>query len=466
MNEADRGTGALSRLLTRIGNPLAWSDADKCLLVALAVLPFTAWHAAILHYVRAYPETAPYYSLEFVERTARLHSLVWFGGWCLIAVAALVLRRRRADAPLLVSATVQLYCIGASLLSYALGTFTTLYMSAVGLAGFVVGLILFERRRVMHGVMSFMAVIFATVVAEQLGIIPYAPILRASPVVNDHLHSSWLTGMGLLGLTITVFGLALIDFIVRQWRDREARLAATSEQLARSNEFISRFIAAQVADEVRAGNFSSVERHDRRRLTIFFSDIRGFSATADRIEPEDLSEVLNDYFDEMVLIAEKYGATIDKFIGDGIMIFFGAPTGPHEPDHAVRAVRMAIEMQWSMQELRERWRRRGVEDPFEIRIGINTGVANVGAFGARGRMDYTAIGRQVNLAARLQVACDPSRILISHATWVLVKESIHCLAKGEIEVKGFHHPVRVYEVAEVFEPEAVSRPTERGARSA
>jgi class 3 adenylate cyclase len=463
MRDAERRRGPLSWLTEKVGNPLAWSDADKCLLIAAALLPFTAWHAAILYYVRTHPESAPYYNLEFVERTAGLHSIIWFGGWCLIAAAALVLRRRKADAPLLVSATVQLYCIGASLLAYAIGTLTSSYVSAVGLAGFVVGLILFERRRVLHGVAVFLVVIGVTSVAELLGIIPYAPLLRGSPVADGHLHVSWTLGMGLLCLAITIFGLALIYFIIVQWRDHEARLAATSEQLARSNEFISRFIAAQVADEVRAGNFSSVERHDRRRLTIFFSDIRGFSATADRIEPEDLSEVLNDYFDEMVLIAEKYGATIDKFIGDGIMIFFGAPTGPHEPDHAVRAVRMAMEMQWSMQELRERWRRRGVEDPFEIRIGINTGVANVGAFGARGRMDYTAIGRQVNLAARLQVACDPSRILISHATWVLVREAIQCEPKGEIEVKGFHHPVRVYEVTEVLQPEAMPRPAARSA---
>src|SRR5439155_17171780 len=126
----------------------------------------------------------------------------------------------------------------------------------------------------------------------------------------------------------------------------------------------------------------------------------------------------------MVLIAEQYGATVDKFIGDGLMIFFGAPLDPHEPNHAVRAVRMAMAMQHRIPALRERWRRRGFEEPLEIRIGINTGIASVGAFGARGRMDYTAIGRQVNLAARLQVACDPERILISHSTWVLVKDEI------------------------------------------
>src|SRR5262245_39272282 len=137
-------------------------------------------------------------------------------------------------------------------------------------------------------------------------------------------------------------------------------------------------------------------------------------------------------------------------MGDAIMTFFGAPVATHELDHALRAVRMAQEMQHRVGELQERWRRAGLTRPFEVRIGINTGVASVGTFGAKGRMDYTAIGRQVNLAARLQVACAPGHILLSQPTWLFVHDAICCVAKGKIEVKGAHHPVEVYEVAETF----------------
>jgi class 3 adenylate cyclase len=342
-----------------------------------------------------------------------------------------------------------------------MGTFTAPYVPALGLLGFAVGMIFFDRGQVLHGVASFMGVMAVGTVADQLGVVPYAPLLREAPFAGGRLHPSWLAGMGVFGFTITLFGLALIYFIVLQWRDREEKLAAASEQLGRVNDLVSRFIAAQVAEEIRSGNFSSVERHDRRRLTIMFSDIRGFSDTADRIEPEELSELLGEYFDEMMGIAESYEATVDKFIGDGMMIFFGAPLGPHEPDHAVRAVRMAMAMQARMEELRARWRARGIEEPFEIRIGINTGVANVGTFGARGRMDYTAIGRQVNLAARLQVASAPGRILLSHTTWALVKDAVRCTPKGEIELKGFHAPVRVYEVVETASPDAIGETTVR-----
>jgi class 3 adenylate cyclase len=261
------------------------------------------------------------------------------------------------------------------------------------------------------------------------------------------MSTLWLASYGLMPQTILLAGFFLIGFVVDRWRAREADLATTSEQLTRANELISRYVATQVAQEIHAGNYGAVARHDRRKLTLFFSDIKGFTEIADTIEPEELSRILNEYLSEMTAIAERYQATIDKFVGDAIMIFFGAPTATHDRDHASRAVRMAMEMQARLGELRAKWMDEGIEEPFQVRIGINTGVASVGNFGSTGRVDYTAIGRQVNLAARLQINCDPGKILLSHSTWVLVRDEIPCTTKGEIQVKGIHQPVKVYEVA-------------------
>jgi adenylate cyclase len=258
---------------------------------------------------------------------------------------------------------------------------------------------------------------------------------------------------------IVIAGIVLIYYIVVTWKDREAKLAALSDELVRANEVISRYVAAQVAQQIRAGNVDAVRRHDRRKLTLVFSDIKGFSEIADQVEPEELSEVLNEYLAEMSAIADAYGATLDKFMGDAVMTFFGAPIATHDTDHALRAVRMAQEMQQRVAELQVKWRRAGVEHPFEVRIGINTGVASVGTFGAHARMDYTAIGRQVNIAARLQVVCEPGRILLSQPTWLLVQDAIRCVPKGEIDIKGVRHLVTVYEVDEPF----ASPRTEMGA---
>ena len=164
------------------------------------------------------------------------------------------------------------------------------------------------------------------------------------------------------------------------------------------------------------------------------------------MEPEDLASLLNEYLSEMSKIADAFGATVNQFVGDGIMIFFGAPEATSDQDHAMRAVRMSLAMQQRMSELGEKWFSEGIQTPFRIRIGLNTGVANVGDFGSEGRTIYSAIGNQTNLTARIQDHCEPGKVLISHTTWALVKDQIACQERGEIEVKGLHYRVRVYEV--------------------
>jgi len=118
---------------------------------------------------------------------------------------------------------------------------------------------------------------------------------------------------------------------------------------------------------------------------------------------------------------------------------------------------MALAMQRRVRELQARWFAAGIEEPFQIRIGINTGMASVGDFGSAGRIAYSAIGTQTNLASRIQAACTPGRILISHSTWALVHDVFPCVERGSIEVKGLHYPVRVYEVTDDSEPDGIER---------
>jgi class 3 adenylate cyclase len=224
-------------------------------------------------------------------------------------------------------------------------------------------------------------------------------------------------------------------------------LLDVTQRLRRATALIRRYLPVQLAERILAGEHAEAGQPERRRLTLFFSDVVGFTAAADQMEPEDLAALLNDYLSEMTRVAEGYGATINQFVGDGLMIFFGAPEATNDQDHALRAVRMAASMQRRMSTLGERWFRAGIQTPFRIRIGINTGTASVGDFGSTGRITYSAIGNQTNLTARIQTACEPGGILISHTTWALVKDQIPCKERGEIRVEGLHYPVRVYEVA-------------------
>jgi len=161
--------------------------------------------------------------------------------------------------------------------------------------------------------------------------------------------------------------------------------------------------------------------------------------------------LLNHYLTEMSQIALEYGATIDKYVGDAIVIFFGDPETRGVKEDALACVKMAIAMRKRMLELGSDWRDSGIEKPLQIRIGINTGYCTVGNFGSDDRMDYTIIGGGVNLASRLESAATPGEILISYETYAHVKDQIKCEETGEINVKGIAYPVATYQVVDTYD---------------
>jgi len=185
---------------------------------------------------------------------------------------------------------------------------------------------------------------------------------------------------------------------------------------------------------------------ERKCITVFFSDIKGFSSLSEELEAETLTDLLNGYFTEMSTIVAKYNGTIDKFIGDGLLILFGDSQSVGMKDDCIRCVSMAIEMRHKMKELWSKWYNQGVKKPLEIRMGIHTGFCTVGTFGTSHYMDYTVLGTNVNLAARLESSSKAGEILISHETWSLVKDVIMCHEKDDIMVKGFSQPIKVYQV--------------------
>ena len=211
---------------------------------------------------------------------------------------------------------------------------------------------------------------------------------------------------------------------------------------------LSKYLSPQVYESIFSGKKNAIIEASRKKLTVFFSDIKGFTEITDRLEPEVLSSLLNNYLNEMSKIALKYGGTIDKFVGDAILIFFGDPETKGEKEDAIACVSMAIEMRKRMQYLRAQWENQGISNPLEIRIGINTGYCNVGNFGSEDRLDYTIIGGEVNLASRLESNAKTGEILVSHETFAFIKEDITCEKKEEINVKGIAHKIQTYQVIE------------------
>jgi adenylate cyclase len=181
----------------------------------------------------------------------------------------------------------------------------------------------------------------------------------------------------------------------------------------------------------------------KKELTIMFSDIVDFTKYASGVSADHVQKRLNAYFESMTEIVFNYHGTVDKFIGDGLMVFFGDPE-PH-PDHALQCVRAAIDMQKKVREMKAGWENQG-DPPVEIRIGINTGMVVVGNMGSARRMSYTVLGSAVNLAQRLESSAPVNGILISQRTHDLVKDHIQTGPPREIKVKGFDSSIRVYDV--------------------
>ena len=226
---------------------------------------------------------------------------------------------------------------------------------------------------------------------------------------------------------------------ITELKRRESELEMLSGRLAK-------YLSPQVYQSIFQGRQEVKVESSRKKLTVFFSDIENFTEITESLESEELTEILNHYLTEMSRIALEYGATIDKFVGDATMMFFGDPETRGAREDAVACIYMAIAMQRRLTQLHGEWLDRGLERPFRTRMGINTGYCTVGNFGSDDRMDYTIIGNEVNLAARIQDRAEPGGILLAHETWALAKDVIACEEGETIKLKGFAKPQRTYRV--------------------
>ena len=213
---------------------------------------------------------------------------------------------------------------------------------------------------------------------------------------------------------------------------------------------LSKYFSPQVYKSIFTGKLDVNINTNRKNLTVFFSDIKGFTTITEILEPEKLTEVITFYLTEMTNIAHEYGGTVDKYIGDAIMIFFGDPNTNGVESDAINCVSMALKMQKRLIQIRKKWQMLGITQSLEVRMGIHTDVCTVGNFGSNDRLDYTVLGNGVNLASRIESLADPNQILISENTFNIIKKIIRCEYQNEIVVKGKSHPIKTYQVEELL----------------
>lgn len=235
---------------------------------------------------------------------------------------------------------------------------------------------------------------------------------------------------------------------ITELKRREQDLSEKSVALEALSAKLAKYLAPQVYNSIFSGKQDVRIESRRKKLTICFSDIAAFTETTDKMESEELTQLLNQYLTEMSKIALSFGATIDKYVGDAILMFFGDPETRGIREDAIACVSMALAMQERMGELGETWRSVGIEMPLRCRIGIHTDYCTVGNFGSEDRMDYTIIGGAVNLAARLEEEAAPGSVLISYETFAQVKDLIHCEETGRVQIRGIAYPVATYRVVD------------------
>ena len=236
------------------------------------------------------------------------------------------------------------------------------------------------------------------------------------------------------------------EALLEQQLKNQELIAGKTRELERLANRLAQYLSPQIYETIFSGKESCEETYTRKNLTVFFSDIVQFTDMSDSLEPEKLATVINSYLSEMTQIALDCGGTIDKFIGDAILVFFGDPDSRGEREDALACVDMATRMQTRIQEMQGYWKKNGVSDGFKVRMGITSGYCTVGNFGSNQRMDYTVLGKPVNLAARLQSLAQPGQIVIDDATNALVEQQVDCSFVDEVQPKGFARPVKFHSV--------------------
>ncbi len=264
--------------------------------------------------------------------------------------------------------------------------------------------------------------------------------LKARPATRD-IPIIFLTANTDTKDLLKAFELGAVDYVLKPFNAPELlsriqthlALRQAHLDLADLTQKASRYISPHVFQAIFAGEKDTLLETTEKPLTVFFSDIVGFTKRTESMGDKDLTRWLNTYCERMASLVLKHGGTLDKFIGDAVMVFFGDPHSRGVKEDAVACLRMAIEMIQDIATM-----------DIQIRVGINSGPAYVGNFGTQQQMNYTIIGNAVNLASRLEHSSEPGRILISQATYDLVKDDFWCEEHGPIKVKGIGHDVMTH----------------------
>ena len=428
------------RLIERVGNPLEWSYIDKTLLLLGFIIGMNLFFTLFLQLTAKIPGFPPaffdrsMYMLGVQSQWAFVVLFVFlFGvGWAIRRTAPE--NRWLPYACAVFIAGHDAWFLGGIGHSTSSTTFLVLFLVAL------IGYLFFDLRFTLLVIATWIIVLGTEITAEQVGLIPYAPALVNSPHMNGRIHPWWMWVSLGLGVVVTALMLFMFGYVINRWRKREAEVIELSEFL---KKMFGRYLSTEVMKSLLEDPTAMELGGERRKVTIMMTDLRGFTAQSERLEPEQVVQMLNAYFEVMVDVVLKYNGTINEIVGDALLVIFGAPQ--EMPNRAQHAVACSIEMQNTIKQVNERNRKQGLPE-LEMGIGLNDAEVIVGNIGSSKRSKYAVVGSGVNMTSRIESYTVGGQILISESVRKEAGEILRIDGQRDVVPKGAEAPIRIYEV--------------------
>ena len=421
-------------------NPLEWHLVDRCLLIIAMFCFFGGAGSAVIGIgVTTNLERLPWIDLDAVRSYHQISRIVVVI-WVALLFLGMFLRRRARDSRVFAHTVVQYNAIYVALACYAFGSVTHPGPFLFGMALGTLNFLLFGRSIALPWVFTFLLLTIGLIVATWAGLIPYAPIYSTAPFGGGHIETSYLVGTTVLVVMVFLLMLLLIAHIFSRWRDREAKVSEMSELL---KKMFGRYLSTEVMNAMIEDPMAFELGGERRSVTIMMTDLRGFTALSERLDPEQVVQLLNAYFEIMVEVILKYNGTINEIIGDALLVIFGAPQDM--PDRPQQAIACAIAMQQAMAQVNAENRDKGLPE-LEMGIGLNEAEVIVGNIGSAKRSKYAVVGSGVNMASRIESYTVGGQILISESVRKEAGDILRIDSQREVFPKGAETPLKIYEV--------------------
>lgn len=439
--------GVVLRLVHKVvRNPMEWGTTDRALLLVGLYL-FLGGAIGLAGGVRYTFQVGyvPWVNFGFWRDWFPVLAVLGFV-WLGLMVAGLVLHRKKIEHQAYAHLVGQATALAMAFLCYALGPMSDPRGFLSGMAQGLVNLLLLGPAVALPWVATYALAVFAAMGGVWLGVLPYAPFFAAMPMAAaPRSDLNWISSYALL---IMVFLLLffLMAFVVARWRDRELRLA---EMTAVLKKMFGQYLSTEVMHSL-IENPSALELGgEKRQVTIMMTDLRGFTALSEQLDPEQVVSMLNSYFEVMVDVVLFYKGTINEIIGDALLVIFGAPQ--EMQDRAERAIACAIAMQNAMIKVNAENRAQGLPD-LEMGIGLNEAEVIVGNIGSTKRSKYTVVGSGVNMASRIESYTVGGQILISDTVRRKAGDKVRIDNRLQVLPKGAEQPVTLWDIGGIGDP--------------